>query len=128
MVPLSPQSLIISARTLALLGAQDDYTFGDAPPRPLQARASEHGSPERWDLRFVPARRAGAGRCVSRLPSADEDVHPGGGHRLGGGAGAVRWPDPVLRRLYYSRRHRRDRVSGAWPDDAPEPAAVGGAR
>jgi len=35
MVPLSPQSLIISARTLALLGAQDDYTFGDAPPRPL---------------------------------------------------------------------------------------------
>ena len=28
MVPLSPQSLVISARTLALLGAQDDYTFG----------------------------------------------------------------------------------------------------
>ena len=53
MVPLSPQSLIISARTLALLGAQDDYTFGDAPPRSLHARASEHGSPERWDLRFV---------------------------------------------------------------------------
>ena len=53
MVPLSPQSLIISARTLALLGAQDDYTFGDAPSRPLQTSASEHGSPERWDLRFV---------------------------------------------------------------------------
>ena len=53
MVPLSPQSLIIAARTLALLGAQDDYTFGDAPPRSLPARASEHGSPERWDLRFV---------------------------------------------------------------------------
>ena len=35
MVPLSPQSLIISARTLALMGAQDDYTFGDAPPRSL---------------------------------------------------------------------------------------------
>jgi hypothetical protein len=31
MVPLSPQSLIISARTLALMGAQDDYTFGDEP-------------------------------------------------------------------------------------------------
>src|SRR5450759_3922443 len=44
MVPLSPQSLIISARTLALMGAQDDYTFGDAPPRSLHARASEHGS------------------------------------------------------------------------------------
>jgi hypothetical protein len=48
MVPLSPQSLIISARTLALMGAQDDYTFGDAPPRLLHA-----GSLERWDLRFV---------------------------------------------------------------------------
>jgi hypothetical protein len=53
MVPLAPQSLIAVARALALMGAQDDYTFGDAPPRSQDAPVSAHGSPERWDLRFV---------------------------------------------------------------------------
>ncbi len=52
MVPLSPHSLIIAARALVIMGAQDDQTFGDPPPK--QPGAQPDSAPrDSWDLKFV---------------------------------------------------------------------------